>query len=326
MITRDEYLNILKRFKDKELIKIITGIRRCGKSSLLELFKEYLKKQNAKFIQINFESLEFEHLSDYKELYKYIKSKIKSGKYYLLFDEIQVVKDWQKAIESFRLDFECDIYITGSNSDLLSGEFSTYLTGRFVEIKLLPLSFAEFLEFHELGNEFSLEDKFQKYIYGHDNSNLYTCAYNMLKQRKLTLALAESVTAGRLSSEFVGNNDGASDVLIEGIACYSVQSKCMRFGLSQDFFALHSPQSLETSKALVNALSRQTGADACIAVTGYASNKPSENNGEEFIAVYYKSQVYTQRVRFEGTRNHIMQQAAKYSFMFLIKLIQALEN
>ena len=161
---RKRYFDELLAHKDKELIKIITGIRRCGKSSLLELFKEHLKKQNAKFIHINFESLEFEHLSDYKELYKYIKSKIKSGKYYLLFDEIQVVKDWQKAIESFRLDFECDIYITGSNSHLLSGEFSTYLTGRFVEIKLLPLSFAEFLEFHELGNEFSLEDKFQKYL------------------------------------------------------------------------------------------------------------------------------------------------------------------
>ena len=161
---RKRYFDELLAHKDKELIKIITGIRRCGKSSLLELFKEHLKKQNAKFIHINFESLEFEHLSDYKELYKYIKSKIKSGKYYLLFDEIQVVKDWQKAIESFRLDFECDIYITGSNSHLLSGEFSTYLTGRFVEIKLLPLSFAEFLEFHELGNNLSLEYKFQKYL------------------------------------------------------------------------------------------------------------------------------------------------------------------
>ncbi|WP_201790187.1 AAA family ATPase [Campylobacter devanensis] len=112
---RKRYFDELLVHKGKELIKIITGIRRCGKSSLLELFKEHLKKQNAKFIHINFESLEFEHLSDYKELYKHIKSKIKSGKYYLLFDEIQVVKDWQKAIESFRLDFECDIYITGSN-------------------------------------------------------------------------------------------------------------------------------------------------------------------------------------------------------------------
>ncbi len=204
----------------------------------------------------------------------------------------------------------------GEDIDVKEKHYETYVTLNFAEDK------AE--DFNSIKDK--LEDKFQKYIYGHDNSNLYTCAYNMLKQRKLTLALAESVTAGRLSSEFVGNNDGASDVLIEGIACYSVQSKCMRFGLSQDFFALHSPQSLETSKALVNALSRQTGADACIAVTGYASNKPSENNGEEFIAVYYKSQVYTQRVRFEGTRNHIMQQAAKYSFMFLIKLIQALEN
>lgn len=164
LYNRKRYFDELLAHKDKDLIKIITGIRRCGKSSLLELFKEHLKKQNAKFIHINFESLEFEHLSDYKELYKHIKSKIKSGKYYLLFDEIQVVKDWQRAVESFRLDFECDIYITGSNSHLLSGEFGTYLTGRFVEIKLLPLSFAEFLEFHELSSDLSLEDKFQKYL------------------------------------------------------------------------------------------------------------------------------------------------------------------
>lgn len=200
--------------------------------------------------------------------------------------------------------------------DVKEKHYETYVTLNFSDDKEK--------EFNTLKNK--IEEKFQKYIYGYDNSNLYTCAYNMLKQRKLTLALAESVTAGRLSSEFVGNNDGASSVLIEGIVCYSVQSKCARFGLSQDFFALHSPQSVETSKALANALSRQTNADACIAVTGYASNTTSENNGEEFIAVCYKSQVYTQRVKFEGTRNHIMQQSAKYSFMFLIKLIQALEN
>ena len=204
----------------------------------------------------------------------------------------------------------------GAIVDVKEKHYETYVNMNFADDKQA--------EFENL--KAKIQDKFAKYIYGYDNLNLYTCAYNMLKSRKLTLALAESVTAGRLSSEFVGNNDGASEVLIEGIACYSVQSKCMRFNLSQDFFALNSPQSLETSKALVNALARQSGADACIAVTGYASNKQIENNGEEFIAVYYKSQVYTQRVRFEGTRNHIMQQAAKYSFMFLIKLIQALEN
>ena len=204
----------------------------------------------------------------------------------------------------------------GANIEVKEKHYETYINIEYADDKQV--------EFENI--KAKIVDKFSKYIYGFDNLNLYTCAYSMLKQRKLTLALAESVTAGRLSSEFVGNNDGASEVLIEGIACYSVQSKCARFNLDQNFFALNSPQSIETSKALVNALARQSGADACIAVTGYASNKPTPNNGEEFIAVYYKSQVYTQRVKFEGTRNHIMQQAAKYSFMFLIKIIQALES
>ena len=148
----------------------------------------------------------------------------------------------------------------------------------------------------------------------------------MLKEKKLKLALAESVTAGRLSSEFVGNNDGASTVLIEGIVCYSIQSKCARFNIDESFFEKNSPQSIETSKALVTSLFKQSNAEVCIAVTGYASNIASDDNGEAFIAIALDRGIYTQRVKFEGTRNHIMQQIAKYSFMFLIKLIQAFEK
>ena len=149
--TRNIYLNQLIAFKDKEPVKIITGIRRCGKSSLLKLMQEYLLNSGVKqdqIIAINFESLEFQEMN-YKELYEYVKKKIPTTKRaYLFFDELQRIERWEDAINSFRVDFDCDIYITGSNSYLLSSEYSTYLSGRYVEIKMYPLSFKEFIDFH----------------------------------------------------------------------------------------------------------------------------------------------------------------------------------
>ena len=149
--TRNIYLNQLIAFKDKEPVKVITGIRRCGKSSLLKLMQEYLLNSGVKqdqIISINFESLEFQDMN-YKELYEYVKKKIPTTKRaYLFFDELQRIERWEDAINSFRVDFDCDIYITGSNSYLLSSEYSTYLSGRYVEIKMYPLSFKEFIDFH----------------------------------------------------------------------------------------------------------------------------------------------------------------------------------
>ena len=149
--TRNIYLNQLIAFKDKEPVKIITGIRRCGKSSLLKLMQEYLLNSGVKqdqIIAINFESFEFQEMN-YKELYEYVKKKIPTTKRaYLFFDELQRIERWEDAINSFRVDFDCDIYITGSNSYLLSSEYSTYLSGRYVEIKMYPLSFKEFIDFH----------------------------------------------------------------------------------------------------------------------------------------------------------------------------------
>lgn len=148
---RNIYLNQLIAFKDKEPVKVITGIRRCGKSSLLKLMQEYLLNSGVKqnqIIVINFESLEFQEMN-YKELYEYVKKKIPTRKRaYLFFDELQRIERWEDAINSFRVDFDCDIYITGSNSYLLSSEYSTYLSGRYLEIKMYPLSFKEFIDFH----------------------------------------------------------------------------------------------------------------------------------------------------------------------------------
>ena len=150
MIQRDEYLNLLKKWKDEQVIKVITGIRRCGKSTLLEMFREYLKTQNVpdeQIVYINFEELENEALLDYKSLYNYIKERLDSSKMtYVFLDEIQRVEEFQKAVDSLYVKKNVDIYITGSNAYLLSGELATLLSGRYVEINMLPLSFAEFCE------------------------------------------------------------------------------------------------------------------------------------------------------------------------------------
>ncbi len=174
--------------------------------------------------------------------------------------------------------------------------------------------------FHEIIE--GISSTFEKNVYGYNEQNVYTCAFNLLKQRGKKLAIAESVTAGRLCSEFVGNNEGASSVLLEGIVCYSVKSKCARFGIEPSFFEQNSPQSAETSKTLAYGLLRYSGADITIATTGYASSTNQDaNNGEAFVAIGLNTGTYTQRVRFFGTRNHIMQQIAKFAFAFLIKLL-----
>lgn len=149
---RDLYLNKLIAFRDTEPVKVVTGIRRCGKSSLLKLMAEYLKGtgvEEAQIIEMNFESHEFNKMSA-DEFYHYVKDRvIPEKRMYLFFDELQRITDWEDTVNSFRVDFNCDIYITGSNAYLLSSEYSTYLSGLCVEIKMLPLSFGEFLYFHD---------------------------------------------------------------------------------------------------------------------------------------------------------------------------------
>ena len=167
MKKRDLYLDKLIKFKDKQFIKVITGIRRCGKSTLLKLFREYLLKNDVnekQIIYINFESMQFDDIKDYKLLYEYIKEHIiKDSKTYLLLDEIQEVVHWEKAVNSFLVDLNVDIYITGSNAWLLSSELSTLLSGRYVEIKMLPLSFKEYMQFIEKPSN-NIEEDFHLYL------------------------------------------------------------------------------------------------------------------------------------------------------------------
>lgn len=165
MISRNEYLDVLKRFKDKALIKVITGIRRCGKSTLLEMFQDYLKEngvEESQVISINLEDLEYNFITDYMTLYKYINDKLQEKKkYYIFIDEVQKIDGFQKAVDSLYIKKNVDLYITGSNANLLSSELATLLSGRYIEVKMLPLSFKEYKEaYKDLNNE----DLYQKYI------------------------------------------------------------------------------------------------------------------------------------------------------------------
>ncbi len=160
MIERIEYLDQLKRFKDKDLIKVVTGIRRCGKSTLFDLFIDYLKENGIKdnqIIKINLEDVDYS-FSNYKELYNYVNKLIDSKKqYYVFLDEVQNVSMFQKAVDSLYIKKNVDVYITGSNAYLLSGELATLLSGRYIEIKMLPLSFKEYLSAFSNSNKSNYE-------------------------------------------------------------------------------------------------------------------------------------------------------------------------
>jgi len=166
MIKRTEYLEQLISFKDKQLIKVVMGIRRCGKSTLLELFQDDLIKSGVseqQITMINFEDADNEYLMDRKVLYTHIKERlIKDKMNYIILDEIQHVDEWQRVVDSLFVKKNCDVYITGSNAYLLSGELATLLSGRYVEIKMLPLSFAEYAS--ASNDKLDLSRKYSSYL------------------------------------------------------------------------------------------------------------------------------------------------------------------
>jgi len=165
-ILRTEYLKILKDFKDKDIIKIVTGIRRCGKSTLMEMFQDYLRENGVDenhIISINFEDYNYVDLLEPKALHTYIQDKMIDHKmYYVFFDEIQNVKDFPRVVDSLNLKKNIDLYLTGSNAYMLSSEIATLLSGRYVEVKMLPLSFKEFVEF--TGDRKELGKKYLDYL------------------------------------------------------------------------------------------------------------------------------------------------------------------
>ena len=150
MVERLEYLETLKMWREEKVIKVVTGIRRCGKSTLLTMYRDHLLEtgvQQEQIVFINFEDMDYEELQDYKKLYSYLKEKLQKDRYtYIFLDEVQKVEGFEKVVDSLYIKDNVDIYITGSNSNLLSGELATLLSGRYIEISMLPLSFAEYCQ------------------------------------------------------------------------------------------------------------------------------------------------------------------------------------
>lgn len=171
MITREAYMQKIRPFINSDLVKVLTGIRRCGKSVMLELIKQELLRQGiaeTQFISFNFENMSFAHLHAAQALHEEIikLSNNITGKIYLFFDEIQEVKDWEKCINSLRIELDCDIYLTGSNAKLLSGELATYLAGRYVEFIIYPFSFTEFCElYNTVYPQTPTNECFKKYLH-----------------------------------------------------------------------------------------------------------------------------------------------------------------
>ena len=218
MIIREKYLNKMIMLKDTEFIKVITGLRRSGKSTLMLMYKDYLLNNQVKednIIYINFESAMYDDIKNYKDLYQFIKEKIKKDKVYLLLDEVQNVESWEKAINSFKVDFDIDIYITGSNAYLLSSELSTLLSGRYIEIKMYPLSFKEFLIFNNY-DTINIEDKFNEYLkYGG------LPAITLIKNNdELVLSYLNDIYNSIVKKDIIDRNNLKNTTLLENIIKY----------------------------------------------------------------------------------------------------------
>lgn len=184
-VSRPKYLDFLTRWQDKKVIKIVSGVRRAGKSTLFYLFRRQLKDQGIddhQLININFENMKYDELRDPYKLYNYLESKITEDKeYYIFLDEIQHVKEFERVVDSLFLKDNVDIYLTGSNAYFLSGEIATLLTGRYVELKILPLSFSEYVAWYKQNEKFTdNNDMFNKYL---ESSFPYTLFIDNAKEK-----------------------------------------------------------------------------------------------------------------------------------------------
>lgn len=214
-VMRQEYFKRLLGWKNKRMIKVITGVRRCGKSTLLKMFRDYLLKQGIEerqIIAINFEDYEYEELWDPKKLYQYIKGRLLPDKQmYLMLDEIQNVKDFQRVIDSFFVKENVDIYITGSNSYMLSGELATLLTGRYIQIEMLPFSFSEFVQIH--GMKEGVEQAYRKYI----ETSSFPFASSLTEEPKQVQEYLKSVYDTIVLKDVVGRKKVTDVMMLESV-------------------------------------------------------------------------------------------------------------
>ena len=228
MLKRDEYIKQIVPFIDKDVIKVLTGIRRSGKSVMLKLLMEELKNRGInenQFIYINFENLKYRKLKNYKRLYDFILNKVddKYKSYYIFLDEIQEVEEWERCVNSLRVDedFNFDIYITGSNAKLLSGELSTYLAGRYIEFVVYPFSFKEFFEImKEKNKEIDLKEAFQDYVKFGGMPFLHNLDYNY----EASMQYLQDLYASIILKDITQRNNIRDTDLLERIINYVVMN------------------------------------------------------------------------------------------------------
>ena len=254
MIKRELYMKRIRPFIGLDLIKVIIGIHRCGKSVMLELIKQELVESgvnSTQFISINFEDLSYSHLQTAKSLHDEITNRAKDidGKVYLFFDEIQEVKDWEKCINSFRVSLDCDIYITGSNAKLLSGELATYLSGRYVEFVIYPFSFKEFMElFRTIYPNNSIQQCFQKYLITGGMPYLANIQYADEPSKQYLLDLFNSVQL----KDIVKRNKIRDVDLLERIIAYVIANVGTTFSASSLAKFLKSEQRTVAPETILN--------------------------------------------------------------------------
>ena len=228
MLKRDEYIKQIVPFIDKDVIKVLTGIRRSGKSVMLKLLMEELKNRGInenQFIYINFENLKYRNLKNYERLYDFILNKVddKYKSYYVFLDEIQEVEEWERCVNSLRVDedFKFDIYITGSNAKLLSGELSTYLAGRYIEFVVYPFSFKEFFEIiQEKNQEIKVKEAFQKYVKFGGMPFLHNLDYNF----EASMQYLQDLYASIILKDITQRNNIRDTDLLERIINYVVMN------------------------------------------------------------------------------------------------------
>lgn len=228
MLKRDEYIKQIVPFIDKDVIKVLTGIRRSGKSVMLKLLMEELKNRGInenQFIYINFENLKYRNLKNYERLYDFILNKVddKYKSYYIFLDEIQEVEEWERCVNSLRVDedFNFDIYITGSNAKLLSGELSTYLAGRYIEFVVYPFSFKEFFEImKEKNKEIDLKEAFQDYVKFGGMPFLHNLDYNY----EASMQYLQDLYASIILKDITQRNNIRDTDLLERIINYVVMN------------------------------------------------------------------------------------------------------
>lgn len=319
LINRPQYLNQLIQHKDVDLVKIVTGIRRCGKSSLLDLFHQYLLDHGvpeSRIIHMNMESLRYRKLTDYLAFYDHVSAQLAHGpskgqsdalsadlaksqsdglahgqKTYLIFDELQAVEHWEKAIESFRIDFDVDIYITGSNAYLLSTEFATMLSGRFVEIKMLPLSFAEFLQFYDFASDLSLEQIFQRFLQFGGMPILREYRFNEPR----SMQALEGIYSTVVLRDVLQRNPGADQATLQKIMLFL----CSNIG------SITSPNSM--GKSLSNEGDIPTGKQKSVAGKSVAGKTV-----DKYISMLLNALVFFQVGRYDVKGKQLLKTLGKY--------------